>query len=159
MLSLVLISSSVWSLVLSSVSLASCSHRCRWLPLHFGLAFAGLEDCHFTGIDYLIFSIHIFLVPTLPYQTPQSPPPLGLVFANFMLCSFAGVSVFHFLTRLHFSSSHRFEFRSYHALVLALGVALAAFCSLVAATRVNALRAPPFLTLIAFFALEFAAGL
>ena len=75
-----------------------------------------------------------------------------------MLCRFAGGSVFHFLTHLHFSLSHCFEFRSYHGLVLALGVALAAICLLVGATHAN-VAAPPFLTLVAFFSLEFAAGL
>ena len=65
--------------------------------------------------------------------------------------------MFHLLTRLHFSSTRRFEFRSYHVLVLAVGVALAAFAVLT--TTTHAKVAAPSLTLLAFMTLEFAAGL
>jgi len=100
--------------------------------------------------------------PVLTQVTLQSSAlPLGLVFANFMLCSFAGSSVFHLLTRhltrLSFSASYRFELRSYHVLVVAVGVALAAFAVLAASC--HAKMTAPNLTLIAFMALEFAAGL
>jgi len=102
--------------------------------------------------------IVVFAFLWTPVLTQQSyAPPLGMVFANFMLCSFAGVSVFHLLTRLHFSSTRRFEFRSYHVLVLAVGVALAAFAVLT--TTTHAKVAAPSLTLLAFMTLEFAAGL
>ena len=84
-------------------------------------------------------------------------PPLGLIFANFMLCSFAGAASFHVVTRLHFSLASRFDFRCYHALVLAVGVALLAFIPL--AINAHAKVTAPVVTLAAFMTLQFAAGL
>ena len=92
------------------------------------------------------------------YLLPQSSPaPLGLVFANFMLCSFAGVSAFHSLARLDLSSTLRFDFRPYHALTLAVGVALTAFVPLAATAHADV--PAPLITSTAFLTLEFAAGM
>jgi len=112
-----------------------------------------------------IIVVFAFLwTPVLTQVTRTFSPPLGLIFANFMLCSFAGASSFQVVTRLHFSalapfssSSSRFDIRPRHALVVAVGVALLAFIPLAvnAHFRVSA----PLVTLAAFMTLQFAAGL
>lgn len=77
-------------------------------------------------------------------------PPLGLIFANFMLCSFGGGIVFRRLTK-----SCRLPFKPQHALIMSVGIVLAAFVLLLVAQQVNS----QLLCLMAFLALEFAAGL
>jgi len=107
-----------------------------------------------------IIVVFAFLWTPVLTQLTQSPfPPLGLIFANFMLCSFAGASCFHVFTRLHFSSltSTRFDFRSYHALALSVGLALLSFVPL--AVNAHARVTAPVVTLAAFMTLQFAAGL
>ena len=79
-----------------------------------------------------------------------------------MLCSFAGGSVFHILTRLQFSSSSssattRFDFRAYHGLVLAVGLALLSFLGLLVFGSRN--LDGPVVPLSMFLMLELAAGL
>lgn len=105
-----------------------------------------------------IIVVFAFLwTPVLTQVTQSLSPPLGLIFANFMLCSFAGAASFHVVTRLHFSLASRFDFRCYHALVLAVGVALLAFIPL--AINAHAKVTAPVVTLAAFMTLQFAAGL
>lgn len=102
-----------------------------------------------------IIYIFAFLWTPVLMQAHQSQPPLGMVFANFMLCSFAGGSIYHLTTRGALSA--RFELRPYHMLSGALAIALIAFGMLVAST--NPAMPDRTTTFLAFLVLEVAAGL